>query len=153
MKTVYVILTILLASAICSCRTVKYVPVERKIETRDSVVLRDSVVIRDVVNYRDSVVVRDSTVLVVDENGNVIRTELYRQKEIYRELQKEYDALLERYRLLESERTDSIPVPYPVEKELTRWQQTKVNYGGWAMLAVFVYILVVFGKMVYKLKK
>ena len=115
--------------------------------------MRDSTVIRDVVNYRDSVVTKDSTVLVIDESGNVIRTELYRQKEVYRELQKEYDALLERYKSLEARKTDSIPVPYPVEKELTAWQQTKVNYGGWAMVIVFVFILVVVGKMVYKLKK
>lgn len=153
MKTVYAILAVLLASLVSSCRTVKYVPVERKLETRDSVVIRDSTVIRDVVNYRDSVVTRDSTVLVLDESGNVIRTELYRQKEVYRELQKEYDALLERYKSLEARKTDSIPVPYPVEKELTAWQQTKVNYGGWAMVIVFVFILVVVGKMVYKLKK
>ena len=138
---------------IVSCRSVKYVPVESKMETRDSVVVRDSVVMREVTNYRDSVVTKDSTVLVVDENGNVIRTELYRQKEIYRALQKEYDMLLERYKKLESQKVDTIRVPYPVEKPLTRWQKWKLDLGGFAMAAIVITVLVVVGRVVYKLKK
>lgn len=34
------------------------------------------------------------------------------------------------------ERHDSIPVPYPVERRLSRWEQTKINYGGMAMGAL-----------------
>lgn len=36
---------------------------------------------------------------------------------------------------------DSIPVPYPVEKKLTPWQQTKQDYGGYALVAVAGVIL------------
>ena len=36
---------------------------------------------------------------------------------------------------LESAKADSIQVPYPVEKRLTRWQQTKVDYGGFSLAA------------------
>ena len=40
---------------------------------------------------------------------------------------------------------DSIPVPYPVEKQLTKWQQWKMDAGGWAMgvAAVLVILFVV----------
>ena len=40
---------------------------------------------------------------------------------------------------------DSIPVPYLVEKPLTKWQQWKMDMGGWAMVvaAVLVILLVV----------
>ena len=40
---------------------------------------------------------------------------------------------------------DSIPVPYPVEKQLTKWQQWKMDLGGWAMgvAAVLVILFVV----------
>ena len=31
------------------------------------------------------------------------------------------------------ERTDSVPVPYPVERELSRWERVKVDYGGFAL--------------------
>ncbi|WP_311440174.1 hypothetical protein [Hoylesella buccalis] len=39
---------------------------------------------------------------------------------------------------------DSIPVPYPVEKPLTKWQQWKMDAGGWAMgvLAVLVILVI-----------
>lgn len=30
-------------------------------------------------------------------------------------------------------RVDSVPKPYPVEKELTAWQHAKVAYGGYAL--------------------
>jgi hypothetical protein len=36
---------------------------------------------------------------------------------------------------------DTIQVPYPVEKKLSKWQQTKVDWGGWAMLGVLVVII------------
>ena len=40
---------------------------------------------------------------------------------------------------------DSIPVPYPVEKRLTKWQRWKMDLGGWAMgvAAVLVVLFVV----------
>ena len=40
---------------------------------------------------------------------------------------------------------DSIPVPYPVEKPLTKWQRWKMDAGGWAMgvAAVLVILFVV----------
>ncbi|MDE6115412.1 MAG: hypothetical protein K2G49_10180 [Muribaculum sp.] len=31
------------------------------------------------------------------------------------------------------ERTDSVPVPCPVERELSRWERVKVDYGGFAL--------------------
>ena len=50
-------------------------------------------------------------------------------------------------------KVDTVGVPYPVEKELTGWQRVKVDYGGWAIGLVFVFILIGVGRMVYKLKK
>ncbi len=37
---------------------------------------------------------------------------------------------------------DSIPVPYPVEKRLTKWQQAKVDWGGWALLVLIVLVVI-----------
>lgn len=33
-------------------------------------------------------------------------------------------------------KTDSIRVPYPVEKKLSKWQQLRLDFGGWAMLVL-----------------
>ena len=43
------------------------------------------------------------------------------------------------------ERTDTIRQPYPVEKQLSRWEQTKMDFGGFALggIAVVLCIAVV----------
>lgn len=37
---------------------------------------------------------------------------------------------------------DSIPVPYPVEKPLTKWQRWKMDLGGWGMGVAAVMVIV-----------
>ena len=56
-----------------SCRSPQYIPVETKIQLKDSVITRDSVVIKEQTIRKDSVVIKDSTVIIVDESGNVER--------------------------------------------------------------------------------
>lgn len=132
MRTWQTILIILLTSAICiGCRTIEYFPVET---VRTDTVYVNSVSV-------DSVLVKDS--VYIHEKGDTV-TE-YRYKYVYR--------LKDRVDTLYISSRDTVSVPYPVEKELTRWQRTKVDYGGWAMGIVFVFILVVVGYMVYKLRK
>ena len=40
-------------------------------------------------------------------------------------------------------KSDSIRVPYPVEKTLTMWQRAKMDVGGWAMGLITVVIIFV----------
>ena len=40
-------------------------------------------------------------------------------------------------------KSDSIRVPYPVEKKLSKWQQFKMDVGGWAMGLIAVVIIFV----------
>ena len=132
MKHWHIILTILLASALCpGCRTIKYYPVET--------VRHDTVYIQSV--KLDSILVKDS--VHITENGDTV-TE-FRLKYIYK--------YKDRTDTLYLSRVDTVSVPYPVEKELTKWQSVKVDYGGWAIALVFVFILIVVGRIVYKLKK
>lgn len=152
MKRLLYITIILFVSAICySCRTTRYVPVQTVTQIRDSVVLRDSVLSKEIINKRDSVIFRDSFVIVLDDDGNVIRTELYRQKEIYNDLQKDYKELKSRYDLLLSQKTDSIQIPYPVERELTWWQNIKIKAGGFAMLIIIAGIVFILIKKILHL--
>lgn len=116
------------------CRTkLPYIPVESKTDTRDSIIYRDSVVEREVISKRDSTVIKDSTVIIMDDKGNIIRTELYREKERFRELNSDYRLLQARYDSLYRSKQTEIEIPYPVEKELSRWQQFKMDIGGWAI--------------------
>ena len=49
--------------------------------------------------------------------------------------------------------TDTISVPYPVEKELSRWQQMKIELGGWAFGVITAFALVMIGCVVYRLRR
>lgn len=69
------------------------------------------------------------------------------------------DFLLYLYRYLTTNRTDtvlkndSIRVPYPVEKRLSRWQSIKMELGGWAFGLVIAFILIIIGRIVYRTRK
>jgi hypothetical protein len=110
---------------------VKYVPVET--------VKHDSIYINKV--QVDSVYHRDS-IYVVDKGDTVF---LYKDRYIYK--------YKDRTDTLYVTNTYSIQVPYPVEKELTKWQQFRMDFGGWAIAAVIIIVLIFFGRLVYKLKK
>lgn len=132
MKRLFYIAIILLVSAIWfGCSTTKYIPLES--------VRYDTTYVNkyqyDSIYKRDSIVVRDK--------GDTVFIEKYRY--LYR------DKLL--HDTLYFSKTDSIHVPYPVERKLTRWEQFKVDVGGFAVSAVVVAVLIVFGIFVYKLKK
>lgn len=128
------LVVIILFCLLTSCRTqIKYVPVET--------IRTDSVFFNSV--RIDSVLIHDS-ISVIQRGDTVVE---YRYRYIYR--------YKDRVDTLYINRTDSIQVPYPVEieKKLTLWQQTKIKFGGWAIAVIIVTILIVVGRMVYKLKK
>ena len=60
----------------------------------------------------------------------------YRYKNIYKTL----------YR--DSIKTDSVRVPYPVEKKLSRWQGLKMEVGGWAIGVLSVVVLGTIGYII-----
>ena len=122
---------ILLASAIWSCRSVKYVPVET--------VKTDSVYVNKV--QRDSIRLQDSIFVFV--KGDTVRIEKY--KYLYRDR-----VVVDTVRLVER---DSVQVAVPVEKELSRWQRWKQEVGGFAMAGITVLLAVGIFRIVRKLKK
>ena len=138
-----------------SCRT-KYVPMESK---------ADSVVVEKLVEVQlppDSATIR--ALLECDENGKVVLAWLDIANGKNAQAQLVIDSL---GNLLAKMKTQpdtvylpskevtvnkEVQVPYPVEKELTKWQQFRMDFGGWAIGIVIITILVVVGRMVYKLK-
>lgn len=149
MKAIQIILLCISIVVLSGCRTkIQYVPVESKKETRDSVIYRDSVVEREIVSERDSTVIKDSTVIIMDDKGNIIRTELYREKERFRELNSDYRLLQARYDSLYQSKQTEIQIPYPVEKELSRWERLKIEFGGWAIGLISGLIVIGIGYIV-----
>lgn len=113
------------------CRQTRYVPVET--------VVTDTTYINKV--HRDSIYQRDS--IYVHDLGDTVT--IYRDRYVYRDKW--------RTDTLYVNRTDSIRVPYPVEKELTRWERFRLDVGGYAIFTVITVVLIVVGWLIYKLKK
>lgn len=154
MKASLYILIILLTLAICSCRSVKYIPVE---STADSIVVEKLV---EVQLPPDSSTIR--ALLECDENGRVVLSWLDIANSKNAQAQLAIDSLgnlLAKMRTQpdtiykpskEVTVTKEVKVPYPVEKELTRWQQMKLELGGWAFGIIIAFALIIIGWIVYK---
>lgn len=131
MKRIFYLSLLMLANFLGSCSHMRYIPVET--------VRTDSV--QNTLYMRDSIYMRDS-VYILDRGDTVYK---FQYKYLFIDKIK-HDTLY-------IERVKSMQVPYPVEKELTRWQTLRMQVGGVAIPAVVIIVLIVFGKMVYKLKK
>lgn len=133
MKRLIYILTIFLTSGIwlSSCRSPQYVPVES--------VKHDSIYISKILH--DSIYQRDS--IYVDRKGDTVL--IYKDRYLYK-----YKNLID---TMYVSRIDSIQVPYPVEKQLTRWQSVKLELGGWAFGIVIAFALIVTGWLVYRIRR
>ena len=154
MKWIY---CFLLISALWSCRSVKYIPVE---STADSIVVEKLV---EVQLPPDSATIR--ALLECDENGRVVLSWLDIANSKNAQAQLTIDSLgnlLAKMRKkpdtvhLPSKEvtvTKEVKVPYPVEKELTRWQQMKLELGGWAFGIIITAALIIIGWIVYKSRK
>lgn len=116
---------------LAGCKQVQYVPVES--------VRVDSIYLTNL--QRDSVYKYDS--IYIRDRGDTVEVVKYRYLFI--------DKL--RHDTLYMERTDTVRVPYPVEKELTRWEKIRLDVGGYALCTVVVIILIVVGYLIYKMKK
>lgn len=148
---------ILLTSAIWSCRSVKYVPVENS---------ADSVVIEKLVEVQlppDSSTIR--ALLECDENGRVVLSWLDIANSKNAQAQLTIDSLGNLLAKLRTQPdtvylpskevtvTKEVKVPYPVEKELTRWQQMKLELGGWAFGIIIAFSLIIVGWLAYRSRK
>ena len=119
-------LVILVALLLVGCKTKERVVTVEKVRTDTTYITK---------HQRDSVWLHDS--IHVTEKGDTIRIERWHTKYIEKAT---HDTLYQH-------KTDSVPVPYPVEKlverELTWWQQTRMHLGE-ALLALAGIAVVVF---------
>jgi hypothetical protein len=106
----YLTISIISSIWLCSCRT-KYVPVE---SVRTEIEYRDRW-------RRDSIHVLDS--IIVKDKGDTVFVDRWHTE--YKD-RKQTDTLF-------IERTDSVQVPYPVERDLSWWESVKQDVGGVAI--------------------
>ena len=103
------------------CSRVQYVPMQT--------VLKDSIVFHRI--DIDSVVIKDS--IFVDRTKDTVYKYVERWQEKY----------IIRNDTTIIERVDSIPVEVKVEKQLTRWQQMKIDYGDNVLVMLGAVIVVI----------
>lgn len=126
MKTLPWILVMLLCLA--ACRSIEYVPVET---------VRTEYKTRDSIRY-DSIYKHDSIFYKVkgDSIYKYVKQMEYRYIFINRT-----DTVL---------KTDSVQVPYPIEKKLNRWQAIKIELGGWSFGIILISALYAIAMLFYK---
>lgn len=130
-----------LVLCLCGCKQIEYVPVK---EVRTVELLQNGMFGANGfrgVDESTKVTIHDSVVVVVNQQGEEVSRKEWHEKETDREYREKYEELLSMYESLRSEKTDTIQVPYPVEKKLSKWQQTCVNYGGEAIVMCIVLIV------------
>lgn len=127
MRRLVYFLIILLTSAIwlSSCRSVQYIPVES--------VKHDSIYINKVLH--DSIYQRDS--IYVDRKGDTVL--IYKDRYLYK-----YKNLVDTFYV---NRVDSIQVPFPDEKKLSRWETIKYGLVGFAVGVIVLLIINVAGRI------
>ncbi len=113
------------------CSSVQYVPVET--------VRYDSIYISKILH--DSIYQKDS--VFIDRSGDTVY--IYKDKYVYK-----YKNLTDTMYVT---KVDSVQVPYPVEKKLTRWQAMKVELGGWAMGIIIAFAVIIVGWLVFRMRR
>ena len=105
------IIACLLITLLAGCKSIKYVPVET-VRTDTTYITKQQ---------RDSIMLHDSIYIHEWQKGDTI----YRDRDCW------HTSWRDRWRVdtLYKSHTDTIAVPYPVEKPLTRWQQFCLDYG------------------------
>ena len=104
-----------------SCRSTRYVPVET-IRT-DSLYL--TVYERDSIHIKDSIFVKEKGDSVLVDKWHIVYRDRTINDTVYVEKEKD------------------VGVPYPVEKELTWWQKTKLELGELSIGIILVLLIVV----------
>lgn len=149
-------LSVLFALLFAGCTNTKYVPVESVTSRTDTVysvkVRVDSVKSIERIFELDNRY--DSVAPILDSLNRVIGWDRYH----FRETTKINDREMERLRAendsLKAVKRDSVErmVPYPVERPLTSWEQTKMDFGGMAIGGLMALGLVVIAFAVWLIK-
>lgn len=114
-KTIAIFVLGAVITVFCSCTRKVYVPTETvRTEYKDRVVEAVRV---------DTVAMRDSVAVYI--NGDTVRITKYRDRWRTR--------IVEKHDTIVIVKRDSVAVPYPVEKPLTKWERAKLDVGGMAL--------------------
>lgn len=133
MKQIVLFICLLVLATGCARKV--YVPVESTVSRTDTIY---SAKVRV-----DSVIMRDS--VAVFQKGDTVLITKYRDRYRVKELTDTvYQSAIDSVK---------ISVPYPVERELSRWERTKMDFGGMAIGALVIALCVAIAWLIKKIRK
>ena len=142
---------ILAAWLMCGCRTTRCVPVKSvRTEYKDRVVavhdtVRDSVLVSSDVYRHDSVLIR--------MKGDTVYVERWHTLLQSSSLQNRAERSKAAHDTLYVTRTDSVRVPVPVERKLTKWERVRLDFGTIAVVVTAMAIIAGIGVLAWWLRR
>lgn len=138
-------------SMLFGCKTTRYVPVESvRTEYKDRVVMRHDTV-RDSVRVSNDVYRHDSVSVML--RGDTVYIERWHTLLQSSSLQNRAERSKAAHDTLYVTRTDSVRVPVPVERKLTKWEKTKMDFGTVAMVISAMAIIAGIGVLAWWLRR
>ena len=126
MACCYSLASIILLSLLFSgCKSIQYVPVEKVVTEYKTNTVHDSVYL-EVLKHDSVIVEKLGDTVVISKWHTLYKDKL---KEVIR-----IDTLI---------KIDSVQVPYPVERKLTKWEQTKMDAGGIAIGVCIAFLIII----------
>lgn len=150
-RAIWGLIACVIISMLCGCRTTRYVPVESvRTEYKDRVLtvhdtVRDSVRVSNDVYRHDSVLIR--------MKGDTVYVERWHTLLQSSSLQNRAERSKAAHDTLYVTRTDSVRVPVPVERKLTKWEKTKMDFGTVAMVISAMAIIAGIGVLAWWLRR
>ena len=117
------VICVLIVLVLCGCSP-KVVTVP-EVHT-EYIVRSDTFIKRDSIVRNDSVIIRVQGDTAMVERWHTKMVDRWRDRVVR-------DTVI---------RCDSVSVPYPVEKKLTKWQQIKIRFTDYAIVAIIILVLV-----------
>ena len=125
------VVIVLMLAVLSSCARTVYEPVETvRVEYRDRDVER---LVADTVHDTRLIWVKGDTVVDIREKEHVRRIEIHDTCYV--------------------EHSDTIRIPYPIERQLSKWEQTKQDVGGMAIGGIAIAVCVAAIWLIIKIRR
>ena len=137
-KRIWFIIAVIFFFLACmfGCNSVKYVPIETvrteyktktdTVKVSDTIRTEKETILREV-RPEDSAMIAKLGIRLQDNDRLLILLRNQLTEANSKQYESHTDTVIKK---------DSVQVPYPVERKLTKWQQLKVDWGGWALLGI-----------------
>lgn len=136
-----------------SCKSVQYIPMEKIKHDSIYISKTDTLKVTHTIKEKEYVTVKDSSSVVLDEQGKVLKQEIWHNKTIIRQMSDSLEYYKAKCDSLYAEKQKTIEVPVEIEKPLTTWQKRYISLGK-VSLGVYVGLLIAFiAWIVYYIKR